>query len=225
MKFEMGIFGEIRIGQLAALECRRVCRRRRGTLHVRIRERRELRDELQPPFARSRPQFARVIRKKLKRRRAARLLALEQHRCRGAQQQERRERAQLGRRANRREPAAEAAVGDLVVVFQIGDQRAARQAGRAPASRFFLPCEILALIEKTRAHERDEFLRGAAITAHVRFVMSGQRNPRRVMKVVVPQRADSGAARLRRLQKARILRFVFRHDQKRFFRRRRGPPA
>src|SRR5262249_21040507 len=78
---------------------------------------------------------------------------------------------------------------------------------RAPALP--LPRKPLTLVQWAVFGRGDEFLRNAAITAVVRLVPPCGRDPRRMVKVVVPHRIQTVAAGLVRSNKPSVLRLVF----------------
>src|SRR4051794_31398637 len=100
-----------------------------------------------------------MVRKKKKRHGRPAFLALEQHRCSRAEQQQSSHRAQFRRRAHCGEAVAETGVRNLVVILEVRNQAATWHGGRAPAARLALPGKILALIQKTMPRERDKLLR------------------------------------------------------------------
>ena len=81
----------------------------------------------------------------------------------------------------------------------------------APA---LLPLISLSLIEESVFRRRDELLCDAAVAAVVRFVATSQCDERAVVKVVIPHCIERIAAGIARTDELRVLRFVFRDDDR-----------
>src|SRR5688572_4726741 len=61
---------------------------------------------------------------------------------------------------------------------------------RRRAARLTLPRVHLALIEEPVLERRDEALRRRAVVVEVTVAATGERDPRRVLEVIVPQRVE-----------------------------------
>ena len=131
--------------QLAALERLRIVRRRDAGLHRVGRQARKLLDEFPAALLNCNRHLRIVIGEIQKRRRRAEFLTLEQHRCAGQQQQQRRQRPIAPRRRLKADARAVAGVGDLVVILEIDDERTRRHAICPCATRLLLPRIPLAL--------------------------------------------------------------------------------
>src|SRR6185503_18287819 len=85
---------------------------------------------------------------------------------------------------------AEPEVGDLIVVLEEGDEPVARDAADRTPARLALPRVELALIEEAALDRRHQLLRRPAVVVEVAVDDAGQRDPRGVVEVVVPQRVE-----------------------------------
>src|SRR4030095_10515085 len=76
------------------------------------------------------------------------------------------------------------------------------------AASLLLPSIVLALKQKTPFHRRDELLWATAVITVVSLVVTGERDVRRIMKVIVPQCVQPEAASLGCTQQPNILRLI-----------------
>src|SRR5688572_27954118 len=95
-----------------------------------------------------------------------------------------------GRRGLMQSPA-EGGIRHLVVVLEIRDERVRRQVERGRTAALPLPGVPLALVQVAEPRARDQLLRTALVVAVVRFTASGERDHRRVMRIVVPERVKA----------------------------------
>jgi hypothetical protein len=83
-------------------------------------------------------------------------------------------------------------VGDLVVILGKEHEGTGRLwQFHYSASWLFLPVIALSLVQKTPFDRGDELLRGAAIVCVVRLAPASERDPGRVMKIIVPHGVKS----------------------------------
>ena len=116
----------------------------------------------------------------------------------------------------RMQPQAARRVGDLIVVFEEGDEGGRRQREARRAARRVLPVVPLPLEQIAVSRRRDQLLRRAPVVVVVGFAPAGQGDVRGMMEVVVPERVEAVAAIVQLGRgKARLLRFVL-GDEKDF---------
>src|SRR3954466_1916189 len=150
-----------------------------------------------------------MVSKVSERRRCRKLLAHEQHRRFGSQEQQRCECTMPTRRCERVRTQPGRRVRDLVVVLQeLHKMRRGTSAGGATAIQT-LPRVPLSLVQMPVPNRRNQLLRTARIVAVIRFGMAGRGDAGRMMKVVVPNAVRPPAAPIGRPRLMTTVPFVF----------------
>src|SRR5262249_45066059 len=98
------------------------------------------------------------------------------------------------------------AVGDLIVILQVADERPRRKIQGRRSAPVALPAIVLALIQKPALDRRNDLLGRPEIVAVVRFPATCQSHQRAVMEVVVPERVQSITPVSRRAYELSLLR-------------------
>src|SRR4051812_30276304 len=101
-------------------------------------------------------------------------------------------------------------VRHLVVTLEECDEVLWSEAKSRRSAALLLPWVILTLVQESVLGSGYEFLWLPPISAEIRFVVSRQRDERRMMKIVVPHRVDAEVS-----HQPGVLRFVFRDDDDR----------
>ena len=165
------------------------------------------------PSATCLPDVAAEVAPEQERLRRGPFLAHEQERQAWRQEQDRRGRAHRVGGRERRDPLAEGAIADLVVVLQEPDegrrgQRAARLAARTPAMR-----RQIALIREALRETAAEMTERRLVVSVVAHGLAGDQDVQRVVDVIVPlglvERAPTGGGTL---EVPRLVRVVLEHE-------------
>ena len=199
--------------ELAGRERPRVVGSANDGLQLRGAQARELGDLLAAPLVDQLGQLALEAGEVEEGCRGRELLAHEQHRRGGAEEEQRGDRPQAagGRRPVQAEAAAH--VGELVVVLDEDDEPLRLEVEGRGAAGLLLPAVALALVEEAVLRGRDQLLRAPLVVAQVGLVAAGQRHDGAVVEVVVPQGVEAEAAPLAGPDEAHGLGLVLAHDE------------
>src|SRR5262249_54521726 len=153
-------------------------------------QRTELRQELYAPLPNQGAKLAGVVGKETEGAGGREFLALKEHGRPRRKQQERRDGAEAARTGERMKAIAAARVRNLIVVLNVRHEALRRDSPNRRAPALVLPAVPLPLKEVTMLCGRNQLLRLAKIVGVIRLVAPCDRDPRGVMKIVVPKSVE-----------------------------------